>query len=157
MSKSRNPLTTVAIGPKDWNAWDAQEYDRRLNEEIANHHKKMMEDRQRQELERMYLSIREQEIMSPKRDNYWDESGVMLRPKAVTSEGNLLKMLASRFHVECISDLPFDKIRPTYWEDKVVVVAFNKGHEPVMLADEWSLFPSDTLMTQLRLVAKDTK
>lgn len=73
----------------------------------------------------------------------------------------LIGMIRSRFHLEPIERLPFAHIYAhrgyetgTDRAGDVYVVVWPKpGDAPVVLQDGWDLFPSDTLMTQLRLLA----
>ena len=83
-------------------------------------------------------------------------------PQFARPEELLIGMIRSRFHLDVRERLPFAHIyahraydirTDTANGDVFVVVWPKPGDVPVVLQDGWDLFPSDTLMTQLRLLA----
>lgn len=50
------------------------------------------------------------------------------------------------------SSHPFLAMTPVCDGDRVVVFILNKDQEPVILKDEWAMFPSDQFISALRLL-----
>jgi hypothetical protein len=61
--------------------------------------------------------------------------------------------IGTRLQLEVGERLPFDELETALGDDKVYVMIVTNG-KGVMLEDDRALFPSDTLVTQLRLLAK---
>lgn len=96
-------------------------------------------------------------IAQQQQQQRWQNSPQFNRP-----EDYLINMIRSRFHMDPIERLPFAHIyaHRAYCDNTgstsgdVYVVVWSKPDDaPVVLQDGWDLFPSDTLMTQLRLLA----
>ena len=64
-----------------------------------------------------------------------------------------MRALGMRLHVTDGDSLPFDSIHTSLTKEHVFVFVV-ANDEPVVLKDERGLFPSDTLITQLRLIQK---
>jgi hypothetical protein len=64
---------------------------------------------------------------------------------------NRKSMIAMRLRLEDGMKWPFDFLE-THWHDDTVYVFLVANGKPVMLQDDAGLFPSDTLITQLRLI-----
>ena len=71
----------------------------------------------------------------------------------IGSSSALLRMLAMRFRLEDGQQFPFEFIMPTKTKDKVVVFLIING-EPTHVEDDWGMYPSDALVTKLRLIAQ---
>ena len=69
----------------------------------------------------------------------------------IFSREGRLAMLQSRLRTKCVIDMGFDHLDTAYAGDKIFVWLIVKG-EPVTLTDEADMFPSDTLITQMRLL-----
>lgn len=63
----------------------------------------------------------------------------------------LLKMLHMRMRVAEGNRLPFDFIAP-YKNGDTVVVFFVHDKNPTYVEDSWDLYPSDALVTKLRMI-----
>jgi hypothetical protein len=63
----------------------------------------------------------------------------------------LMQMLAMRLHAHQGEVLPFRGLH-LYREEDTVFVFFVHNGKPVVLEDGWPLFPSDQLISQLRLL-----
>ena len=63
------------------------------------------------------------------------------------------QMLAMRMRLREGDKFPFDAIHVALGKEKVFVFVLQNDN-PVTFEDDLSLFPSDTLVTQLRLIAK---
>lgn len=61
--------------------------------------------------------------------------------------------IAHRLQLQNGGRLPFDGLETLLGDDVVYIMIVSNG-KGVMLEDERGLFPSDTLLTQLRLLAK---
>jgi hypothetical protein len=61
--------------------------------------------------------------------------------------------IGTRLRLDVGEKLPFDELETALGDDKVYVMIVTNG-KGVMLEDDRALFPSDTLVTQLRLLAK---
>ena len=68
------------------------------------------------------------------------------------AEVNLQKMLASRFGWDIDGLCPFKRVVPYKVTDEQVVVFVVAGDEAVLFHDEAALYPSDALMTQMRIL-----
>jgi hypothetical protein len=66
----------------------------------------------------------------------------------------LIEMIGVRFFGKATKELPFDKLDAYRGTDKVFVFLGHNG-EASILEDDPNLFPSDKLITSLRLVAKE--
>lgn len=71
----------------------------------------------------------------------------------VTSESYRRTMLGMRLHLREGEAMPFDSIHTSLGKEKVFVFVV-QNDQAVTLEDERHMFPSDTLVTQLRLIAK---
>lgn len=71
----------------------------------------------------------------------------------ISSAPDRLMMIATRLRVS-LHNFPFQKIA-TFENGEKVVVFVIAGGQPVVLEDDASLFPSDTLVSQLRLLPND--
>jgi hypothetical protein len=71
----------------------------------------------------------------------------------ITSNNGRMAMLRSRLRIAPELQLPFDQLYTLATEEKVFVV-FMHDNQLAMLEDHAGLYPSDTLITQLRLIAK---
>jgi hypothetical protein len=82
---------------------------------------------------------------------YWLQDGSIRSPRAMT----LPAMIATRLHLGPGDKLPFEFIEAhrSRCGEKVFVFVV-AGDKAVTLEDEWPLFPSDTLITSLRLLEK---
>lgn len=69
-------------------------------------------------------------------------------------EPDLLGMIRSRFRLSPGEALPFDHIYCVKKKNDVVLVLVVNGDQHVILEDGYELFPSDGLVTSLRLLAK---
>lgn len=67
-------------------------------------------------------------------------------------DGDLIRMLAMRLRWSDGQPLPYMHLYVTRVDNEVIVVVVNTGQAPVVMQDGWDLFPSDTLITQLRLL-----
>lgn len=70
----------------------------------------------------------------------------------VNNYDHRLRMLNMRMRVPEGSMLPFDHITVAKADDKVFIFLVKNG-KPALLEDDEALFPSDQLITQLRLLA----
>jgi hypothetical protein len=61
------------------------------------------------------------------------------------------QMIGMRLHIPPDGVIPFDRIEVHHGADKYLIWVVNKG-QSVVLEDETGLFPSDALITQLRLL-----
>jgi len=68
-----------------------------------------------------------------------------------TSEEGLMKSLLNRMRIHPGELVPFSFIRAHYSGDKVFVFVV-QGGQAVTLEDTWALYPSDDLVTKLRLI-----
>lgn len=66
----------------------------------------------------------------------------------------LLHMIASRLRVPEGSTLPFEHIHAFKISENRAGVVVVHNETAALLEDEWALFPSDALITKLRLLAK---
>ena len=64
----------------------------------------------------------------------------------------LEQMIGARLRLPYGGSLPFDKLVCHELADKRVVVFVCQGDQATIIYDEADLFPSDTLMTQLRMI-----
>lgn len=64
----------------------------------------------------------------------------------------LMRMLVMRLHLPEGQRIPFDFATAYKFEDKKVFVFLVHNGEPVVLEDEWPMYPSDALVTKLRLI-----
>jgi hypothetical protein len=71
----------------------------------------------------------------------------------LNSDRGRLNMLAMRLRVKEGEVWPFDSIQTSLGNEKIFVFIV-QGDKPAILEDDADLFPSDTLVTQLRLIAK---
>lgn len=71
----------------------------------------------------------------------------------VTSESYRRTMLGMRLHVREGDELPFDSIHTSLGKEKVFVFIV-QNDQAVTLEDDRHMFPSDVLITQLRLIQK---
>lgn len=71
----------------------------------------------------------------------------------IDSPDSLLRMLAMRFRLQDGQMFPFEFIMPTKSKDKVIVFLVVNG-EPTYVEDGADLYPSDALITKLRLIAQ---
>lgn len=71
----------------------------------------------------------------------------------VQMEGHRKQMLAMRLRISEGDKLPFDDIHTSLGKEKVFVFVV-QNDQAVTLEDDPLMFPSDTLITQLRLIAK---
>ena len=69
----------------------------------------------------------------------------------ITSDLHRMRMIMMRLRITEASTLPFQHISTGLGGDHVFVFIV-KGGEPITLKDDVALFPSDTLITQLRLL-----
>jgi hypothetical protein len=73
------------------------------------------------------------------------------------SEQYLFSMLASRLRWDDYNTAPFRRVVPCrVTDDKVVVFVVTKG-EALLVEDDAHMYPSDALVTQLRLLAEATR
>ena len=70
----------------------------------------------------------------------------------ITADQWRMRALAMRLRIAEGSMMPFQHISTAYTGEQVFIFVVQNG-EAVVLTDESSLFPSDTLITQLRLLA----
>lgn len=70
----------------------------------------------------------------------------------LTSKGFRLDLLTKRFNQSEYGPMPFEFLDTHLADDKVFIFVV-KGVVPVTLEDDARMFPSDTLITQLRLLA----
>lgn len=77
----------------------------------------------------------------------WDKWG------GSDSPDSLLRMLAMRLRLHDGQQFPFDFIMPCRSGEKVVLFLIVKG-EPTFMEDGMDLYPSDALITKLRLIAQ---
>lgn len=86
--------------------------------------------------------------------------GSMTNANAITTSGtvsldsdySLLRMIASRMRLTEVATLPFQHIHCHKLNDEKVAVFIAQRGEAVTLEDDYSLFPSDALITKLRLL-----
>jgi hypothetical protein len=69
----------------------------------------------------------------------------------ITSDLHRMRMIMMRLRITEASTIPFQHISTGLGGDHVFVFIV-KGGEPITLRDDVALFPSDTLITQLRLL-----
>lgn len=79
-------------------------------------------------------------------------TGVSLADPITTNNGRM-SMLRSRLRIAPDLQLPFDQLYTLATEEKIFVV-FLHDNQLAILEDHAGLYPSDTLITQLRLIAK---
>ena len=82
--------------------------------------------------------------------------GTMVSPRPdmdINSDRGRLNMLAMRLRVREGEIWPFDSIQTSLGNEKVFVFIL-QGDKPAIFEDDVLMFPSDTLITQLRLIAK---
>ena len=79
-------------------------------------------------------------------------TGVSLADPITTNNGRM-SMLRSRLRIAPDLQLPFDQLYTLATEEKIFVV-FMHDNQLAILEDHAGLYPSDTLVTQLRLIAK---
>lgn len=83
-----------------------------------------------------------------------DPIGATFKPKkdVMTTRPSAEEMIGMRLRFVENSSMPFRHLS-AYWNDNVacVMVVTNSG-KPVMLEDDPGLFPSDTLITQLKMI-----
>lgn len=70
------------------------------------------------------------------------------------SGADLLHKIAMRLHVHEGALLPFQHIHAYKVDETKAIVLVVQDKQHVVIEDEWALFPSDKLVTQLRLLAK---
>lgn len=63
----------------------------------------------------------------------------------------LTGMISSRMRWDDSHPFPITALKNG---ERVAVMVFNDGQEPIVLMDEYGLFPSDALVTKLRLLKK---
>jgi hypothetical protein len=68
------------------------------------------------------------------------------------SENNLLKMIASRLGWDAGEMMPFRRIVPVKVTNDMVAIFIVTNNNALIIEDETNLFPSDALITQLRLL-----
>jgi len=73
-------------------------------------------------------------------------------PDALATDHIRTNMIAMRLHVPGSSKLPFAHLSTAMTSEQVLVLVV-QNDKYVVLEDEKSLFPSDTLISQLRLLA----
>ena len=77
---------------------------------------------------------------------------------AATSQGGtplgLVDLIAMRLRIPPNATMPFEFIEAHRIDEDRVVVFLVHNQQPLMIEDDGSLFPSDTLVTQLRLLTK---
>jgi hypothetical protein len=71
----------------------------------------------------------------------------------IDSSNGLLRMLAMRLRLGDGQMFPFEFIMPCRTKEKVVIFLIING-EPTHVEDDWNMYPSDTLITKLRLIAQ---
>lgn len=69
---------------------------------------------------------------------------------------SLLQMIAMRLHLNEGETYPFDFMEAHRIDESKVVVFLVNDKQPMMLEDDGHLFPSDLLITKLRLIMKGT-
>ena len=77
-------------------------------------------------------------------------------PSGFESQEGLLRAISQRLRVTNAGNLGFDFIAAHKAAEKVFVFAVVDGN-PVTLEDEWGLFPTDKLITALRLLKQEKK
>jgi len=65
---------------------------------------------------------------------------------------NLMRMIAMRMRWNPGVAMPYTAICPAFADDMVHVMVISNKNPPIVLSDEWSMFPSDKLITELRLL-----
>lgn len=65
-------------------------------------------------------------------------------------------MIAMRLRLSHLALMPWDMLETHYVEGEDIVIVFvaPRDRRPIMLEDSGALFPSDALITQLRLLAQ---
>ena len=77
---------------------------------------------------------------------------MMTKSESIEHREFRVKLLAMRLRVEEDAPLPWSFIETAFENDTVFVFVLSGG-KPVVLEDDANLFPSDTLITQLRLLS----
>lgn len=71
---------------------------------------------------------------------------------AKSEEGKARMLLLGRLRIREGDIIPLPHISFFFAEGKAIVFIVNKDHKPVVIEDDPDLFPSDMLVTQLRLL-----
>ena len=69
----------------------------------------------------------------------------------IVGHDKLIRMLGMRMHLREGDQLPFEFIMPHKSKETVYVFIVHEG-KPTYLEDGWNLYPSDALVTKLRLL-----
>jgi hypothetical protein len=75
-------------------------------------------------------------------------------PQWIDPAHKLLQMIAMRMHYPDGSTYPFAFISAYKINEERVAVFLVVHDEPLIIEDEWPLFPSDRLITQLRMLER---
>lgn len=92
----------------------------------------------------------------------WNQMAVPVpsHPYWAMGEPDMLNMLSMRMRWGIYRDDPlthtekFNRVMVCRVDDRAIITVCNEGHEPVVIVDKAEMFPSDTLITQLRLLEK---
>lgn len=98
-----------------------------------------------------WLANHEHRMVNSSRNASIGVSGVTVSapPNITTDPASLLRCIAMRMRWS--GKAPFEKLEPFKQAEKVLIWCVGKDQN-VVLEDDWALFPSDGLITKLRLL-----